>query len=740
MKSASFISLRHISRKLPLRWVLVVPFVVLVSAAVGLTGWLSWRNGQRTVENLASQLENEVAQRIEQHLTSYLNVPKQINASNLEAIRLGLLDPQNPEQLAQTFWQQVRVNPAISYIYFAKDQDGGFVDAGRQSSGRLVIEQTENYVAGDFYIYATDGNANRTEVLSVDPDYDPRIRPWYTVVANQRYPRWSEIYAMFPDNILAITASMPAYAEDGTFLGVFAADLTLAQLTRFLQQLKIGNLGQAAIIERTGNVVALSSDEVPFLQENLDEEPERFLLKAAQSPVLAAAAVHLEKTFTDLQNIRKSEQMSFEWEGDRQYLQVVPFRDQMRLDWLIIVVVPESDFMSEVNANQRQTVILSLVALAGAIALGIYTAHWISQPIERINQASEAIAQGDLEQTIEPQPIREIDALTTRFNHMILTLQALFDQLEAANTELEDRVDRRTAELSDTLAKLQTAQLQLVQTEKMTSLGQLVAGVAHEINNPINFIHGNLNHASDYAQGLLHLLALYDIADLPPNLNIQHAREKLDIQFVQEDFPRLIQSMQVGANRIREIVLSLRNFSRLDEAEVKAVNLHEGLDNTLVILQNRFHGEGDRPSISISKHYEPLPLVECHPSQINQVFMNLLNNAIDAIEERIAFCHDLEPDFQPHIQVITQRISEQWVMIHIMDTGAGIPRDIQSKLFDPFFTSKPVGKGTGLGLFVSYQIVVEQHHGELTFTSSPGQGSQFKIKLPMQLNSPNFLL
>ncbi|MEO1144946.1 MAG: ATP-binding protein [Cyanobacteria bacterium J06638_22] len=727
-------------RKISLRAVLVIPFVLQISAAAGLTGWLSMRNGERAVDNLAAQLETEIAERIEQHLDSYLDVPRKINASNYEAVRLGLLDVTSAEQLSRTFWQQIRIHETLSYIYFAKDADGGYVDAGRQSDGQLVIEQTRDYVAGDFMIFATDSNANTTELLSVDPDYDPRVRPWYTSVANQYYPRWSEIYAMFPDNILAVTASYPVHDANDTFLGVFAVDLTLAGLTRFLQQLQIGESGQAVIIERSGEVVALSAEENPFSQPDPNVEPDRIFLEDVESPELSAAANHLQGAFDSLANIHKAQQLEFEIEGERQYLQVTPYSDEMGLDWLIIVTLPESDFMAQIHENTQQTIILSLVAVGAAIALGFYTSSWISHPITRFNQASEAIATGDLDQTIEPQPIREMDTLAVGFNNMTTTLNQLIQELETANDELEARVEARTTELRQALDKLQQTQLKLVQSEKMSSLSQLVAGVAHEINNPIGVIHGNLDHASDYVKGLLNLLHLYEVALENGTLTaadstIQETRDDLDVDFVRQDFPQLLKSMKSSTSRIQNIVESLRNFARLDEAKIKYVDLHEGLDSALMILQNRLRRSGSCPAIQINKRYGDLPPVECHPSQINQVFLNILNNAIDAIRDRAAAHPHSPSNLQPSIELHTQALEGDWVQVEITDNGAGIPYTIQSKLFDPFFSSKPVGSGTGLGLFVGYQVIVEQHGGELTFTSTPGEGSTFSIKLPINLHT-----
>ncbi len=309
----------------------------------------------------------------------------------------------------------------------------------------------------------------------------------------------------------------------------------------------------------------------------------------------------------------------------------------------------------------------------------------------------------------------------------------------------EAQLRQQAQELKETLRELQHTQTQLIQTEKMSSLGQLVAGVAHEINNPVNFIYGNLNPAKEYTQDLLSLLQLYQSHYPQPVPEIEDFAELIELDFLKSDLPQIISSMKVGADRIREIVLSLRTFSRLDEAEMKAVDIHEGIDSTLMILQSRFKGNDQRPTIEIIKEYGKLPLVQCYAGQLNQVFMNILSNAIDALEEGVGSGDEGDegdkgnnqcpmPNSQcpiSTIRICTQLQEPNQVTIRITDNGLGIPEDVKKQLFNPFFTTKPIGKGTGMGLAISYQIVKERHGGSLECISQLGQGAEFVINIPL---------
>jgi signal transduction histidine kinase len=344
----------------------------------------------------------------------------------------------------------------------------------------------------------------------------------------------------------------------------------------------------------------------------------------------------------------------------------------------------------------RLIIILVSMVLSMAIAavLALYTSRAIARPLLAVTDvAKQATQQGNFDLQAPVTSEDEVGVLATSLNHLI-------------------------QQVATQIRELKQAQAQLIQSEKMSGLGQMVAGIAHEINNPINFIYGNLEYVNNYTQNLIDLMYLYQQHYTKPVAEVQNKIEEVELSFIIEDLPKTLSSIQVGTERIRQIILSLRNFSRLDEADKKWVDIHEGINNTLLILRHRLDKK-----IEIVKQYESLPLLECYPAQLNQVFMNIISNAIDELLADNKFSNQ-------RIIIQTKLIDSSKIEVRVRDNGSGIAPEIKEKIFDPFFTTKPVGKGTGMGLAISYQVV-EKHGGKIEVISELGQGAEFVVTLPV---------
>jgi len=334
------------------------------------------------------------------------------------------------------------------------------------------------------------------------------------------------------------------------------------------------------------------------------------------------------------------------------------------------------------------------------------------------------------------KPIHQEEVLSRVKTHLtIRNLQKKLTEQNDSLLQLQQQERQKAWEVEQALQKLQQSQSQLMQAEKMSALGRMVAGVAHEINNPVNFIYGNLDCAREYIQQLLELVDLYQETYTHPPVKIADHIDVIELEFLKLDLPQLLQSMKVGAERICQIVMLLRNFTHVDQVQLKLVDIHEGIDSTLLLLQHRLEATAGRGRIQVIKEYGNLPKVWCYSGQLNQVLMNILANAIDALDEsgigtQGSGVRENTTDKQPLIRICTEAIAGVSVVIRIADNGLGMTPEVQKRLFDPFFTTKPVGSGTGLGLAISYQIVVEKHKGKLFVNSEIGKGAEFVIEIP----------
>ncbi|WP_293132977.1 ATP-binding protein [Okeania sp. SIO3I5] len=517
-----------------------------------------------------------------------------------------------------------------------------------------------------------------------------------------------------------ITFAIPILNENGNKLGMLAAHLNLERIDSIIR--KKGGLGETSETYLVGNIGSSLSRKNVFVSGTKfgsDEFPNGIKSQGINSAINGKNGKGLYKNYRGVPVIGVYRWLEYQ-------------------DLALLAEIEQTEAFAPARHLASSILLIGLIlALVMAVAM-LLLGRQIVGPILAIAQTAKLVSQGDLTQKVPVLTKNEIGFLAQSFNQMIQQLNCSYQELSNYNHILEVKVDERTQELKEkntdleqTLQKLKQTQAQLIQNEKMVGLGQLVAGVAHEINNPVSFIYGNIKPARDYAEDLLDLLNLYQQYYLEPVDEIQDRQDIIDLDFIKADFPSLLNSMEEGSRRIQEIVLSLRNFSRLDESSQKQVNIHEGIDSTLVILQSRLKPKPGYPEIKIIKEYGNLPLVECLASQVNQVFMNILANAIDALEmswERLKskFC-----SIKPQIKIQTKVINKDYISIYIIDNGIGIPEEVKNRIFDPFYTTKPVGKGTGLGLSLSYQIIVEKHGGNFYCNSVVGDSTEFVIELPV---------
>ncbi|WP_445628272.1 ATP-binding protein [Nostoc sp. DSM 114167] len=420
--------------KMPLRYVLIVPFILQICGAVGLVGYLSYQNGQKAVRELATQLENEICDRIEQHLDNYLTTPKQINQINLDAIELGLLNLSDFQTTGNYFWKQMQVFN-VGYNSFANPK-GEFIGVERLDNGQLLInEVSAKRGTGKLYVYPTDKQGNRRHLQQVK-NYDPRLEAWYTDPVKIGKRVWSQIY-QWEDKpeVLSISSSYPVYDKNRKFVGVISVDLLLSQISKFLTKLKIKESGKTFILERSGFIVASSTSESPYTIVN--GKGKRLSALDSQNPLIKLTTQSLIERFGSLKLVVGKQQLSFTANGMRYFVQVKSWRDELGLDWLIVAVIPEGEFMEQINANTRITILLCIVAFLVATRIGILTARWIIKPISQLNRSAKKIAEGEWEETPDIQRSDELGELAKSFETMAKQLQASFSALEAKNAQMQ---------------------------------------------------------------------------------------------------------------------------------------------------------------------------------------------------------------------------------------------------------------------------------------------------------------
>ncbi len=427
---------------LPLRAVVILPFVLQILTAVGLVGYLSFRNGQRAVNDLSTQLRSEVADRIHLYISNFVALPPRINKTSEEVIRRNFLTLKSLNQVEQYIALQMRLHPTVSYIAYG-NSEGKLRGGERKSDGALTLDHSDDITKADYRTYQTDADGDRTQLLETLPEkYDARQRPWYKAAANAGKPIWGNTYLWVNTQELSIPAVHPIYSPDGKLQGVFSTEFLLSNVSKFLQKLKIAKSGKTFVIERSGLLIASSISEKPFRLAFNGKTQERLNVYDSKDALTHAIAKYLLNRFGNYRNIRERQQLEFDFNGDRQLMQIQPFSDGKGLDWLIVVVIPEADFMEQIYENTRSTLWLCLAAATIATVSGIYTSRWITQPILQLSHASRAIAEGDLEQKVMMTRTDELGVLAQSFNQMAVQLKISFEVLEV-------RVEERTAELNE---------------------------------------------------------------------------------------------------------------------------------------------------------------------------------------------------------------------------------------------------------------------------------------------------
>jgi signal transduction histidine kinase len=755
---------------------LIVPWISLILAVVGLVSYLSYRNSQQAITLLAEQLHNRLSDQVKQHLDQYLTTPNQVNQLDLQAIEQKFLNVQDFQQTGKVFWTQMQVFQRLSYLSYGT-AEGEFIGIERLDSGELVLNQVKKSTQLEkLHIYTLNDRGER-QALKQIKTWNPRSEPWYTETIAAQKPIWSSIFQwQDKPEVMSVTSNYPIYNKDRQLQGVLSIDLTLTQIQQFLKQIAISPSSRVLLIERNGLLIATSGDQ-PVTQQ----QPQMRRLAATESsdPLIQATATHLDRNFPDWTQTRQAQSSQFTIKGRPYFLQVTPWEDTLGLRWLIVLVTPEAEFMQPIDENTRVTIVLSGLATISGIVLSITLARWLARPIQRLSLASQQIAAGDLSQTIPTQSgSQETINLAKSFEQMRGSLFTAQAELSNYAKLLEHRVEERTAELrqinqdlTTALIELRSTQDHLIQSEKLATLGKLIASVAHEMNTPLGVIQSSITNIVSYLQE--------DLEQLPQILqNLSEQQQLLFFELIQqaiseqstlieqshhdrrqqrrELLPKLqlepIESATLIADQLVELgihqdfqkfkpilhspqvetilnlvysiasvqksaltiaqattsaskfILALKTYSYQDNLNQRVqIDLVQSIEVALLVYHNLIK----RNITVVRKYSENITKIQAFAEDIQQIWTNLIRNAIQAM------------DYKGTLTIVIEQF-EQSVQVRIIDDGPGIPAEIMPRVFEPFFTTKPQGEGTGLGLSIIRKLI-DRNQGKIEISSQPSQ-------------------
>lgn len=668
------------SNGMPLSLVLIIPFVVQIFSAVGLVGFLSFRNGQKAVNRLALDLSAEVGDRVDQHLDSYLALPHNLAQLNVDALESNLLDIRDFEQVGRYFWKQAKIYEDITFIgYYLENGEG--VGAQRWPPGHGVTIVEHSLSDGIDYVYATDAQGQRGEILDASEYFAPEDQ-WYIDAIEAGKPTWSSIYtAEGFEGYVAASAAYPLVDSEQNTIGAFSADFLLTDISTFLDSLEVSPNGNVFIIEHDGLLIGTSSPAVTY--QIVEGETQRLSVLEIDDPTIRFIARALQNRFGSFEDIRKHQQLTLNQGRQKQFVQLVPWQDQYGLDWLVVVAIPEADFMGQINANTRNTIMLCIAALVIATLLGIFTSRWITAPIQRLNLASQAIATGDLDQTLQVKGIQELRGLSSAFNQMA-------EQIKDSFETLETRVAERTAQLAEAKDAADTAN---------HAKSEFLANMSHELRTPLNAILG-------YAQ----------------ILQIPKKRSDKDRQS--------IETIAQCGNHLLTLINDVLDISKIEarklELNPKPFHFPSFLQGVVEICRIRAE-QKNLPLVFEALDTLPAGIV-ADEKRLRQVLLNLLSNAVK-------FTETGSVTLKVGVQTVPNHPALTRLHFAVEDTGVGIDAAHVEKIFTPFEqtdNTRYVTEGTGLGLAIS-QKIIELMGSCIQVESTLGKGSTFDFEVSCPL-------